>query len=234
MARADARRWWSRSRPAEPRATGPWWVERGERWALRPGSPDDPRPAVAECDAAGSLTVRTADGRLRARVVGDPSRAVGDTERRWREALGARVDDSLRVVDPRGSVIASLRPLPAGGDGRAVVDPFPRTAQGRRASAEIDDAEIARMRASGPWLVRSGMKEASSNARVGELVDHESRTLMRESFSPPDDRTSANGRPTTWAIHLECASLPVSWAFAVLVAAEILRSRAIGTDSPVC
>ena len=227
MARADDRRWWSR-RAAEPRAAGRWWVERGQRWVLRPGTPDERRPAVAECDAADTLTVRTPEGRLRARVVGDPVRASGDTERRWREALGARVDESLRLVDARGSVVASLRPLPGGGDDLAVVDPFPRTTQGRRTSAEIDEAETAQLRASGPWIVRRGMNGSSdANARFGELVDREGRTLVAHSFSGTDDRGTRYARTATWDIDLDCPSLPVSWAFGLLVAVEILRTRAM-------
>ena len=205
-------------------------MERGERWVLRPGTPDERRPAVAECDAADTLTVRTPRGRLRARVVGDPGRAPGDTERPWREALGARVDDSLRVVDARGSVVASLRPLPGDGDDLAIVDPFPRTTQGRRTSAEIDDAETAHMRASGPWIVRRGTNSSNANARFGELVDREGRSLMTDSFPRADHRDPGYAQVATWEIRLDCASLPVSWAFGLLVAAEILRTRAMETD----
>jgi len=229
MARADGRHWFSRPRAAEPRATGRWWVEQGGRWVLRPGTPDEARPAVAECDAADTLTVRTPDGRLLARVVGDPVRPVGDTERRWRDALGARVDDSLRVVDPRGSVLAAVRPLPEGGTDLAVVDPFPRSAQGRRASAEVDGREMAQMRASGPWILRNG---PDANCALRELVDHTDRTLITDSFPRSDEGAPGNRESAPWDIRLDCAPLPVSWAFAVLVACEILRTRAITDRLP--
>lgn len=228
MARAD-RRWWPRTRPAEPRATGRWWVERGGRWVLRPGTPDEARPAVAECDAADTLTVRTPDGRLLARIVGDPVRPVGDAERRWRDALGSRVDDSLRVVDARGSVLAAVRPLPDGGTDLAVVDPFPRSAQGRRSSASVGGPEMAQMRASGPWILRSS---ANANCALRELVDHTDRTLITDSFPRPAAGARENRETAPWEIDFDCAPLAVSWAFALVVAGEILRSRAIPDRLP--
>ena len=228
MARADVRRWWSRSRAAEPRATGRWSVERGGRWVLRPGPPDEARPAVAECDAADTLTVRTPDGRLLARVVGDPVRPVGDTERRWRDALGARVDDSLRVVDARGSVLAAVRP-PEGGTDLAVVDPFPRSAQGRRASAEVGGPEMVQMRASGPWILRHRI---DGNFVFNELVVHTDQILIAYSFPRPDEGSRGNRETGPFDIHLDCAALPVSWAFALVVAGEILRTRAIADRLP--